>query len=548
MAQKKIVLSEFDGGDSGRTRPKPNALNQYRGVNTWVYPNGAIGPRPPLQLFTYPTTGLPVGKSLRRFDATVGQAGLWYSFAFSDGTVYTTIPPGGAIALRGTLAADPRDSAASSDVVAYVSPLGDGGLVYSDGSFSNLTNMPTGYLVEWFGDRLVVLNNPALAAPVLQFSDPDVAGFNTWDPLDSQNVGPIGVGQALYVLRDALVIPKIDGTVWSFQGVIGFNETLRQIDKGRIHAIPAWAEGAVVSSSIVFYTTGTSMTVFTGAQALDMLRPDFVPVSGFKSGVNQNNQGWVTPLNKDQSFLVVGTLDGDPTATNKNIWMQSYSQETGWNRHLVPITTYSIPAGFLDSFTSTDNAKGVLVGSNIVEGFSFIVVPSAIGGNSTVRLYLFNSLQERPYLPPGESLVYTVASVTLKDGDTSLPVVASCSFAEWWAPDGSEVTVRSVQVDYTYDTDAAINTNLTPAVANRFDISIEATEPADGTTINESTAIAFVPTGGTAIDGSTLRRGRELFQFGEQGASGGFRIKLADWRGITIHRFTVTVDLAEART
>lgn len=545
--RKTIVFNDFSGGDSGRNRPEPGDSTSYRGANTWVYPNGAIGPRPPLQLFTYPTTGLPTGKSLRRFDAVVGQTGLWYSFAFSDGTVYSTIPPSGATASRGTLAGAPRDSAGSSDAVAYVSPAGAGGIIYSDGTFVNLTAMPTGYLVEWYGERMVVLNNPAKASPVLRFSDPDTAGFNVWDAADSQNVGPIGVGQALYILRDALVIPKLDGTVWSFQGVIGFNETLRQIDKGRIHAIPAWAEGATAGSSIVFYTTGTTVTAFTGAQVLEILRPDFVPVSGFVSGFNQNNQGWVAPLTEEQSFLVVGTLDGSSVATNKTIWMQSYSQKNGWNRHLVPVTTYSISAAFLDSFTSTDNARGVLVSSNTVEGFSFIAVPSDVAGNTTVRVYIFNALQERPYLPPGLSLVYTVSSVTLKDADSALPVVASCSFAEWWSPDGSEVTVRSVQVDYTYDVDAAIASNLSPAVPNRFDISVEATEPMDGTTVQESTAIAFVPTAGTAIDGSTLRRGRELFQFGDQGGAGGFRIKLADWRGITIHRITATVDLSEPR-
>jgi hypothetical protein len=87
-------------------------------------------------------------------------------------------------------------------------------------------------------------------------------------------------------------------------------------------------------------------------------------------------------------------------------------------------------------------------------------------------------------------------------------------------------------------------------VPNKFTISVMATEPADGTVVTESTGIAFVPTLGTTIDASndTVKRGRELFQFGEQGAGGGFRIHLSAWSGIVIHSFVVGCDIESPRT
>ncbi len=567
MATQVVVYQDFSGGDEGRGRPAPvnarryknpgstytavsDTVTGFRGSNAWVYPNGAIGPRP--AFFPLVATGLPTGKSLRRLDYMIGEVGTWIAVAFADGTVYSTIAAGGnTFALRGTLPATPLDSDTSSDLVAYCTATGSGGMLTSNGTFTLLPNMPFGNNICFFGERLVVMQNAPQTPPVLRFSAP--RDYTTWNVLDSVFVGLPSKGFGMYVQRDTLIIVKIDGTIWQYSGVVGINDTLRQVDQGRFHPIVNEADGAVVGTSVLYYVTGTEITAFTGAQALPALRPDILqpPTGTFAVRAQQNNVGMVIPLASDQQFIVLGTVDGSAEPTLKVPYMQSYHPERGWGRHTVPFTPYRISTAFLGGLTSRDSARSIAA-SRGIEGTVLLAVPSDVLGapyNTTLRLYLLQTLQEMPYISPSVSLAYGVTSSAVVDGDTALPPVADVMFGEWWAPEAGEVTVRSVLVDYSYDSDAAITSALSPAVPNKFTISVMATEPADGTAVTESTGIAFVPTAGTTIDASndTVKRGRELFQFGEQGAGGGFRIHVSAWSGIVIHSFVVECDIEGTR-
>lgn len=551
--RKTIVLDDFSGGDSGRTRPDPNDLKSYRGTNTWLYPSG-IGPRPPLVKDTgLYTNGLPTGKRLRTFNIMRGQNYIWTAYSFSDGTIYSndaavTVPT--AQTLQGTLGGFPNDSAKTSDVVYFCVETGAGGMVDSAGTFTSLPNMPVAQRIETFGARVVVMYNIITTPPTIRFSN--AADPTTWDVVDSQFIGPAGLGMNLYVMRDALIIPKFDGTIWQFTGVIGLNEITRQIDVGRTHPYVGVADGAIVGGSMLYYVSGNRIVAFTGAQLLVVPRPDLAPptAAGYTVKSQMAHTGRIISLGEDQHYMVLGTFDKDSDALTHVPWMQTYSPERGWNRHALPLTEYKLSTDAITSpsGTSLDSARTILA-DDLIDGIVAIVVPSdSTGGtNGTIRFYLFNSTQEMPYLTTPQP--WEIASATNhRDGDTSAAVSASVQFAEWWSPDGSEVTVRSVQMDYTYDTDGTIVSSV--STPNTLTMSVLSTEPMDGTTVAESSAVTFVPTAGTAIDvpqDTTLKRGRELFQFGDQGAAGGFRIKIANWSGIVIRRLTITVDLGEPR-
>lgn len=566
MTKQVVIYQDFSGGDEGRNRPTPvnsrryknpgstytavsDTVTVFRGVNAWIYPNGAIGPRPAWVRLS--TTGIPTGKSLRHANIQVGNLGTWIALAFSDGHVYTNISGGSATFVdRGTLPGDPYDSASSSDIVAYCVPGSTGGQVLSNGTYTALTNMPSLQLLEFYGERMVGLVNQLAQPPVLRFSAP--RDFTTWDALDSVFVGPIGTGLGLYIQRDTLIVPKIDGSVWQYNGVVGFNDSLRQVDQGRIHPGIGLAKGAVVGTSVLYYVTGSEITAFTGAQTLPALRPDITPPAsaGFAVRAQQNNVGSVRALSSDQHFIVIGTVDGSADATLRVPYMHHYHPDQGWSRHTVPITPYKLSSAFMSGFTSRDSGRAVAVDDG-PEGTILLAVPSdlTVTYNDTVRLYLMQTLQEMPYIPSTVVLAFGQTNTAQFDGDTSLPPVADVLFGEWWTPESGEVTVRSILVDYSYDSDPAVATALSPAVPNKFTISVMATEPADGTAVTESAGIAFIPTGGTTIDASndTVKRGRELFQFGEQGAGGGFRVHVSSWSGIVIHSFAVECDIENPR-
>lgn len=548
-----ITLEDFSGGDIGRQRPAPGDLKRYRGLNTWVYPNGAIGPRPPWYVKTF--TGLPTTKTLVRFDASRGPTGTWYAWAFSDGTVYSTTGGSTTAALRGTLqneaasvTAAPVGSNVLPNTVTYVTDTDNtGGRIRYNGNWEPLYAQPAGAAIAAFTEQTVILVNPANGTPFLRFSSP--RNPTEWPAENSVFVGSTGAGHGLYIQKDALVIPRTKvGEIFVFTGVLGFNETLRRLDVGVAPAEPQLANGAVISTSLLVYTSGRTVSVFTGAQLLQQPRPDIPIVSGYDTDPHYDHHGQVVGLDDDERFIIVGTIDQIADDKIKKVWMQSYSPTSGWNRHLLPITPFSVSDGALGASSSKDSARAFLVSP---VGASGIVAGSTMSDSSTggtIKVYETFLRQEAPYLPPGKVLSQDVQTLSAVDADSALPVVAEWFSPEVWGKDDEELTVRSVLVDYSYDTDSRITTSLGSAVPNRFDLSVQAVQPSEGTAISESAVVAFVPTAGTTIDGgSTIKRGRKLFQFGDQGAGGGFRLHLADWRGVMIHRITVHYDISEAR-
>ncbi|MGH3849387.1 MAG: hypothetical protein ACRDRT_06755, partial [Pseudonocardiaceae bacterium] len=412
------------------------------------------------------------------------------------------------------------------------------------GTFTSIATMPAGALIIEYGQQIVILQ--ISSPPTLRWSF--LNDGTIWPASYSVFVGSGTLGTGLYVQQDTLVVCKINGEVWVFTGVLGVSETLRRVDAGLVHPLQGLAKGAVVGSSVLYWTTGKDISAFTGAQSKMLTRPDIVPVSGFNTEPFRNNVGHILPLEEDNKFFIFGTVDGKVDDTERKPWATSFSPSQGWNRHTIPVTTYNLSSDYMGGFTSKDNANAIRSTVSL-EGLAIIFVPSdSVGGNNTtIRSYVLNSRLETPYLAVGEVLAANISGLTNKDADTVLPVVSTLRTGEWWAPESSEVTVRSVMVDYSYDSDFRLTAEFGATVFNRFDISVEALQPADGTAVSQSTAIAFVPTAGTAIDGGTMKRGRELFQFSGQGAGGGFRVLLNDWRGIMIHRITVHADVSEAR-
>lgn len=544
--RQAVEFKNFAGGDAGRERPAHGDLTQYRGSNTWLYPSGALGPRPAWA--PYAVTGLPTGKTLRCFLGTVSQGGLWFTWAFSDGTVYSSTPAAPATAaLRGTLAGDPQDSTSSGDLVYFVCATTGAGKVSSDGTFTAIASLPAGNLIAEYGQQIVVLQNPTGTPPKLWWSA--LNDGTSWPVANVLFIGSGVGGSGLYVQRDSLVIPKVSGDVWVLTGVLGVNESLRLVDTGVGHPAIGLARGAVAGSSVLYYTTGKDLSAFTGAQIKMVSRPDLVEVASYRTKPYYAPHGQIISLRDDNKILVLGAVDGTADATLKQPWASSFSPEAGWNRHTVPITPYKLSSALMLGLRGDDNARGLLAASTSTEGIAFVVTPSDATAmmNGTLRHFLLNTRLERPYLALTETLTWAVTQPSNFDADSALPVVASFQSAEWWAEDGNEVAVRGLLVDYSYDSDSRLASEFGATAHNRMAVSVEALQPADGTAVAQSTAIVFAPTAGTTIDGDTIKRGRELFQFGDQGSGGGFRFRLEDWRGICIHQVTAIVDLTPVR-
>lgn len=552
MSSTTITFSDWSGGDSGRARPAPNDLSVYRGVNVWLYPNGALAPRP--NWFLIPFTGLPTNKTMRQFGASVSGAGSWFAWTFADGTVYSTAAGAGlAASSRGTLPSshDPSDMVVSGERALICSLSGGGARLTAAGTFTSIADMPNqaALIVEYGPSQTVVLQNNLNAVPKLFWSSPNDP--TSWPAANVNFIGGPSHAQGLYVQRNTLVIPKINGELWTFTGTLGVNEVHRYADRGYVHPYPTHAKGAVVGNSTLYYATGRDISGFTGAQFVPVLRPDLPTASGFKDDAFSNNQGHVIALGGPDALAVIGTVDHISTANLRRVWMQTFGADRGWGRHTVPINDFSVTNNtVLGGLTSTDSARGVQVAQTVEGSVILCTATDAAITGTAPRVVLLNTRLEIPYgnaAASGRSMAWGDPGNLILDGDSAAPVIATFASAEWWAPDGEEVFVRSLTVDFSYDTNAAVPVLLGVLPGHRFDLSVEALQREPLGTSQASATQQFTPSGGSTTDGSTMKRGRQTFYFGDQGGGAGFRWKLADWRGVMVHQVTAQVDLSPAR-
>lgn len=546
MANEAIVLRDFSGGDEGRQRPARNDTTKFRATNAWVYPSGGIGPRPPFQYF--PISGLPQQK-LNTFNVTRPNVTAAYTsppapfhpqtymfFGFADSSIYKSHATSGSASSAGTLDSQPVGSTVDGETVYYTVETGSGASITDNDALTEIPAMPNGHYITRWGARLVVAVALASggAVAVSERDDP-----TTWN--DNIRVGSASVILGLYVQRNTLVIPKFDGDIWVMRGTPTVNETLRQEDQSAPHGFAWRAPGAVAGQSNVWYCADRGMVKFTGAQAILGDRPDLPLISGYSLYPWSANLGTVIPLQEDDEFLLVGTADKTSSGNVKQVWVQAHRpQLDGWTRHTLPTNEFTVVAGanFTGAVYSSESSEAIR-GAQLSAGVAAIVTGSDTSGNGgrAPRVYVINSRQEYPHVPVGTISPPSIGSYTLLDGDTSLPVVADFRTAEYWDPKGRQLRVTDVAVDYSY------NPNITPlATYNKFDLTVEAMQDTNSAVVLASTSQTFTPSGsGSTPDGSPIIRGQQRFGVGDQGAGLGFRVRLADWRGIVVHGFTIYV-------
>lgn len=535
MARSYVSFDDWSGGDIGRKVPAHNDSRQFRGINCWVYPNEAIAPRPPWQNMSI--TGLPMLElgsfnflrsstyALSRLFFTAGTSVYMASAAFSAAASALVSSTNAAI-----------DSFALGASAYFVSAAGSGFAVdMSTGVKTELGTMPAGIKIDMHGQQPVIAGTAGILYSA-NLNDP-----TTWNGVTSGNV-PVGdifrPFRNLMIQRDTVVLPKFNGDIWQVSGVIGSTEFVRQIDQSALHAPATLADGHVVNQSNAWWVGGREAVKFTGAQAVIEELPDIPTQTGFPTKSYFNNPGHICPLLDDDEFLILGVVDSTSSTLSKKVYMTSRRPLDGYTRHLIPITIDDPQA----AVRALDSAQSIRTASAAIDGVALLAVTGK-AATSSIRCFAFNSRQEFPHLPAGTITSQNVQSVTLSDGESGAPTVASFATTEYWDVSDKSVTVRAVSVDYSYDA------TITPlATFNKFNISVDALQREDSIGATTSTAQTFTPDGlGSSIGDSHLLRGRVTFYFGDQGPGTGFRVNLTDWRGIMIHKIICTLETAEAR-
>ena len=294
---------------------------------------------------------------------------------------------------------------------------------------------------------------------------------------------------------------------------------------------PIWSM-TPIRNGLLFGTQGAGWWTLTGQPATGTLRqiytrgePDRPP----STVVDDMERIWFLPQN------------GAPLAvTNGSTWdFDSFSHLylSGSEHH----GDYSYTGRDI-MFTTTDGSKDILARHNNVwvkydtgsiavdgpitrySGDYFLLASGGVHGSAAADFYWYDCSLERPGFASDDNA---------QPGDNSTtPVTATMSLAEFWHPDAHNVRCRSVLIDLIkYDTGSASTNNVTVTVDA---LSRWQSEPASSSSQSWSEAVGSASTAGDEQ--------RVLLNFGDQGVGSGWQIHLSAIRGVKIKAITVVYD------
>ena len=118
------------------------------------------------------------------------------------------------------------------------------------------------------------------------------------------------------------------------------------------------------------------------------------------------------------------------------------------------------------------------------------------------------------------------------------PVVADLYTHDYWDPEGREVYVEGIHIDYAYKA----------GQENTITIEVESLQLDDAAAFRAGGAVSFTPPSGTPSDsGAEIIRGRAEIPARSSGSGAGFRIHCSDWTGITLRKITADVRFTGTR-
>lgn len=595
MAKKTFALDNFSGGDIGRDWPGQGQTNKFRGVNVWLYPNGAIGPRQPLIRYEPLVSPLPNASVI--LATCPGAVGSLPVAVLDDDRVYNLIDgqsstfcgPGEFDLFGDYWHGGIQVAAPSAAVATELSKIIDTNV--SPPTVSTFTITGAGaWAASRFGPHIVIVD---FEGATFRWSAPNAG--STW-PAANFATAPSGT-YALVQQKNTLLLFSQDelaenGDIWAITGVLSVNAILRRVDRGlagppRFRSFGAKAGGGIraVGADNVYWINGRYLGRFDGSEITTTPSP--VPRSVSKIPGFETTQRTIfgvadiVPLTEMDEFLVIGSIgkyeyigEADTAASavspsgNSRQFLFQHKQSNGaWTCH-DPGIYYSF-----NNFVSQSN--------NRLSGFE------AIRSTRWLRPNVFSFVRDQYTLwfvvsgssiASGQELASAPKQYTMRlrpdmpdvihnDGDTGEKTKAEFQSAEIWGEDGEELFVRSVTVDYSYQ-----NHNQPVEEHSTFEINVEALNLFDQTSKHVSAPQKFVPTGqGVPVDYTytpglrriesnvpdilpepvlkgDILRGRQVFKFGDQGSGNGFRIHINNWKGIMIHRILVDAEASPART
>lgn len=495
-----VVFDSFSGGDEGLSRPGGSSNPQtFRALNVWLYENG-IGPRQPVTPF--PVTGLNQ-KAVQLFDRVPGEQLI---YVFKDKTVQRA-DTGTAINLTAVTNL-PVDSISDGGVQHYVSPDGFGSDYDVVGASMADSLIPAARRIEIFGARVVAFPVTGVSPDAQSIIYSDFGDPTSWPTANNIRIANSDGLTDMWNQGNTIVFTDGQGLIYLLSGNLGDTHILRRVEQaGPVPFIetPFYPQGGVSQVGTAWWRSGSRIVTFNGARVSTIAgyeRPSATPVlsndlpSQFMSLSEEGEFVWVMPQ------LLSGA------GSNTSIGVTTHHAAGAFTQHLIPTNGYTPERDPLVLSTYSKVQRALYI---------------TTGGSDTQAPVIYKWLHDASF-----------PSVT-HDGDSSAPVTATFRTGDFFAPEGVQLEVHSVTVDYSY-APAQVGSSQV-----QFDINVEMLSTDDDFATYASAVQSFTPSSMTtdSPDFSLIQRGRRTFGMGEQGSGAGFRVKLANWRGIIVHQLTV---------
>lgn len=490
FVESRFVWSKGDWGNKGAFMAGRDEDGWFKATNMMVYDDGSIGPRAGMHRLAH--TGLPTGviRSWGYVPSVVGAYTGVIVFVVGDTAYWVPAFEAGACTTIGTLAGTETAFCSALPVlsggVVYIATRNQGIYAWniSGSTFTRVFAQAGIYDLVLYGERLY-------AATDRRVYYSKAADFATWDAaLNFFDVGWQFANYRMASLRNNLYFFRQGGGHFILSGAPGSTATLRETGRGL--SPDAHSCVAVPPEDAAVWIPGSrNAPVYYRGGLVDTDRwahlEDWTTSGG-------DLRGGAFSFGR-RTLCFTGATDRAMLLRHNNIW----------TKHIAGVAVEVVARASDDWFVFTDAGDTA----------------------AAPTFWLWKYGTNRPGV---------AGSVGARPGDDSdTPLAAELHLPEWWHPQGSEVRVLKVEVDFmSFDTDTVANA--------RFDLTVQTLRPR---------ATATITTGGTTsgtysfneATGSSSASGTERhasFNVGEQGWARGFQIHLTNIASVAIRSITVT--------
>ncbi|HVL93339.1 MAG TPA: hypothetical protein VM264_08335 [Acidimicrobiales bacterium] len=498
MASQVIRYDDWGAGEYGALGGRRAPVGSWAGNNVMLYRNGSVGPRAGLRNTT--PAGLPAG-TIWGFASRPVPGGDGVIVVGSGVYTFDLGTPGAAVTSLGNLSQAPTAPVAILPVpgAVYLSSVGDRTYKVTGGVAALPGTAYGGRHLAIHGTRLVIGHlTESGGAPFLRRIRWSDAAAETFSAANFAEAGDPWHISGLHTQRDALTITKqnqfmvLTGSLADLGGTVGLDATIRRVAR---HDGPLRSEAAVGADELLWF------------QGL------FDRCPGFYTGSKADRLAHL-------EYTTSTPNDGSDAAPS----------------HAVVALDKAGSAEAGVAFVAQPDARAALLHNGAWSFHTLAAGAAGRGAASDGRLHLASGGQvwtwDYAFDRPGDG-----SGATSQGDGTAVPVPASLTLPEWWAPSGEVVQVRTVVLE--------LDSYSTGAVAtNHVDVVVDCLGPYQGEGTLAATAQSFDRVQGGGSAGSPHRA-----TFGIDGQrGGGFRIRLENIRGCAIRAVTVVADVEGAWT